>query len=684
MKNIKEIIGDGLIFLLISFIFFLTLRFRIGAFYEQILIDPAGLLQQLPWLSFSAEQFKKGFFPLWNPYIGFGQPHLANLQTAVFYPLNIIIYLLGNHIGYEIWLWLRLFVGGFFIYLFLRKLNFERLACFAGASVWALGGYGLWFIQLVDLNSQILFPLFLIFLDELAKKSLKRHFLGVIIIGLFIIFGGHPEAVFNCFLFGGIFFLFQVFQSKRTSSERLKTTCLLMLSYICSFVLTGVVLLPFINYYTRSWSLHYPGFGLFHLDIKTISSIALPYFTPYSRGAGRIMVELLGQGVLSIFKQGYLKTTAPGVMPGVGIIAFFLAIFCICQLRKLRSEVSFFAGLMTILLGLTYGIAPFHWLALFPVFNQLSNYKFYFSEITFCLAVLAGAGLNLILRRKRKLGMLFFGLLLASLYIYVFQIKPYIDLKIKGLERKAWIKEMAQSSPNVPVRISGVDEPYPLLPPNLASLFGINDIRSSDALFPKDYFALMDELNGIDISQRLEYFYPEYYIRPLKSALNNPLLDIFGVKWIIARENIWKNQLPDKFLSKKINEGYLLENLKNFPRVFICHNLDFEKVDNCLLKKARILKYSATEISILVHATEFSYLILTDLYYPGWRAEVDGKEVRVIKAGLGFRAMPVGQGTHKIDFVFSPVDFKIGLVLTLSGFIMIFAVLALRKNVKKI
>ena len=46
-----------------------------------------------PWKNFSLDIIKSGQFPFWNPYNFSGNPHLANFQTAIFYPLNIVFFL---------------------------------------------------------------------------------------------------------------------------------------------------------------------------------------------------------------------------------------------------------------------------------------------------------------------------------------------------------------------------------------------------------------------------------------------------------------------------------------------------------------------------------------------------------------------------------------------------------------
>ena len=65
-----------------------------GATYEpanRLLIDP--VLQFQPWLEFNRSMIRSGRLPLWNSSSGCGAPHLANGQSAVFDPFQVIAYL---------------------------------------------------------------------------------------------------------------------------------------------------------------------------------------------------------------------------------------------------------------------------------------------------------------------------------------------------------------------------------------------------------------------------------------------------------------------------------------------------------------------------------------------------------------------------------------------------------------
>jgi len=60
------------------------------------------------------------------------------------------------------------------------------------------------------------------------------------------------------------------------------------------------------------------------------------------------------------------------------------------------------------------------------------------------------------------------------------------------------------------------------------------------------------------------------------------------------------------------------------------------------------------------------YLVLTDTFYPGWRAYVDGVETPIYQANYLFRAVPLNAGDHEVRFVYRPKSFAVGAALSLT------------------
>jgi hypothetical protein len=80
--------------------------------------------------------------------------------------------------------------------------------------------------------------------------------------------------------------------------------------------------------------------------------------------------------------------------------------------------------------------------------------------------------------------------------------------------------------------------------------------------------------------------------------------------------------------------------------------------------------YSLNRVELVAEMAAPGFVVLGDTYYPGWQARVDGRKTPVFRADSILRAVYVPQGRHEIEFVFRPLDFIIGAIvsgLTLSA-----------------
>ncbi len=85
-----------------------------------------------------------------------------------------------------------------------------------------------------------------------------------------------------------------------------------------------------------------------------------------------------------------------------------------------------------------------------------------------------------------------------------------------------------------------------------------------------------------------------------------------------------------------------------------------------------ITQESANAVTLKVDAPAAGYIVLTDTFYPGWQARVDGQAAPIWPANLAFRAVAVAAGQHQISFTYQPRSFTIGLwvsLITLIGVI---------------
>ena len=108
-----------------------------------------GIAQFYPWRHYAAQSVRSGAFPFWNPYQFCGTPFVANSQSAVFYPGNLLFYLLpdtARAFGFSTILHLTL--CGWFTYLLLRRLRCSEAAAFIGGIVFAFSAWQVAWLQL--------------------------------------------------------------------------------------------------------------------------------------------------------------------------------------------------------------------------------------------------------------------------------------------------------------------------------------------------------------------------------------------------------------------------------------------------------------------------------------------------------------------------------------------------------
>jgi hypothetical protein len=71
--------------------------------------------------------------------------------------------------------------------------------------------------------------------------------------------------------------------------------------------------------------------------------------------------------------------------------------------------------------------------------------------------------------------------------------------------------------------------------------------------------------------------------------------------------------------------------------------------------RVRMTHYENTVVEIEVLSDSAGFVVLNDVWHPWWQAQVDGQEVRILKANVLFRAVPITAGRHKVRFEFQPL-----------------------------
>jgi hypothetical protein len=79
---------------------------------------------------------------------------------------------------------------------------------------------------------------------------------------------------------------------------------------------------------------------------------------------------------------------------------------------------------------------------------------------------------------------------------------------------------------------------------------------------------------------------------------------------------------------------------------------------------ADVVRLSNTGIEIRTRTRRAQFLVMGDIYYPGWRASIDGVEVPIHRTNYALRGVLVPPGEHSVRLDFRPLSFYLGGVLT--------------------
>lgn len=237
---------------------------------------------------------------------------------------------------------------------------------------------------------------------------------------------------------------------------------------------------------------------------------------------------------------------------------------------------------------------------------------------------------------------------------------------------------------------------------NAGMFYRLSDIRGYDSIIPQQYAQFMGliEEQGELLYNRIAPLY-EY------ESLDSPLLDLLNVKYVVTTRHIpnpgytlvyddevriYRNDdyLPRAFVvpEAKIiaDEEARQQALRVFdPREYVI--LEEEpptpggglSQSNAGSPKVAITEYTINQVTTEVDMPQPGWLLLTDSYFPGWKAyERVGEseeELEIYRADGNFRAVYLEPGEHTIRFKYSPFSFKLGLyvtflagVITLVGF----------------
>jgi len=84
--------------------------------------------------------------------------------------------------------------------------------------------------------------------------------------------------------------------------------------------------------------------------------------------------------------------------------------------------------------------------------------------------------------------------------------------------------------------------------------------------------------------------------------------------------------------------------------------------------------YEADRMALDVNAAGAGMLVLSEMYYPGWMAKVNGSTAMIYRVDGALRGIPVASGMNHVELIYAPSSFRLGAAASFLTLIGVFAV----------
>jgi hypothetical protein len=160
---------------------------------------------------------------------------------------------------------------------------------------------------------------------------------------------------------------------------------------------------------------------------------------------------------------------------------------------------------------------------------------------------------------------------------------------------------------------------------------------------------------------------------------SQPKMQIEGLRTVYQDRQIRIDELPDSWPRAWLVHRYgVVSNRKELLDALPSLNYEkaafLEEEPGCAVEEPsaaeaapEIVRYEPARIDIKVQAGAPALLVLSDLFYPGWEATVDGRPAEVLQANYVMRAVAVPTGAHEVRFLYRPASFRAGLAASAAG-----------------
>ncbi|MGD9201637.1 MAG: YfhO family protein [Chitinispirillia bacterium] len=121
------------------------------------------------------------------------------------------------------------------------------------------------------------------------------------------------------------------------------------------------------------------------------------------------------------------------------------------------------------------------------------------------------------------------------------------------------------------------------------------------------------------------------------------------------------------FESDSIVKNFMLTNDYNYQNELLLAEKPEIKIPDKktgIKNDIEITKYSQNKIQLRVSTEENGMLWLSEIWYPAWKAYVNGKKTKVFCADYSFRAVEIQRGDSTVEFIYQSIFFRYGAIIT--------------------
>ncbi|MDP6625756.1 MAG: hypothetical protein QGG87_04795, partial [Nitrospinota bacterium] len=204
----------------------------------------------IPWRIFARQSVLQGEIPLWNPYSYYGQPFLANPQTALFYPFTVLFYFLPLKIALNLYIILHFFIAGITMYFLMRSWKVSPGGAIISSIIFSFNGWMITSVEFFYFAASSWTPLIVMLIFMIIKKpSLYLSIITGLVVAMQTLTTNPQNQIYTVLaagLIAAIFAMVLLFTDKRKTLT--KVFGIILLAGCLSIALSAIQLFPTIEF----------------------------------------------------------------------------------------------------------------------------------------------------------------------------------------------------------------------------------------------------------------------------------------------------------------------------------------------------------------------------------------------------------------------------------------------------